>query len=119
MNFDPTKPVQTRDGRKAEVLRHDLISDRPIIAVVTEANGRQFVYSYLSSGRLSSWEEGRLDLINIPPTPEKRVGWMNVYPLSHDSEVVHRSKESADRNCSNRRIACVRIEYEFTPEARP
>jgi len=39
MSFDPTKPVQTRDGRKARILYTDIKSGYPIVALTTEPGG--------------------------------------------------------------------------------
>jgi len=73
--FDPTKPVQTRDGRKARIIctdRND--ADFPIVALVDDG-----VYeepkTYDSEGAyLPNMGESASDLINIPDTK-----YLNVY----------------------------------------
>lgn len=100
MTFDPTKPVQTRDGREARIICTDAKGDYPIIALVGPDEILRF---YDSGGKSYYYSEN--DLINIP---EKRVVWFNVY----NDKFGHETKEDADTNCSSDRIACVRVEYE-------
>ena len=70
--FDPTKPVQTRGGYPARIICTDRKNDWPIIALVTDQNGREAMYSYNSDGTTGSF---KLDLINKTQT-----GWINIYP---------------------------------------
>lgn len=65
MTFDPTRPVQTRDGRKAEILRTDISGDYSILAVVIQDDGRIEAQRFLSDGRASQLQETLSDLINI------------------------------------------------------
>lgn len=39
MNFDPTKPVATRDGRAARILSTDGPAGKPIVAAVRQGSG--------------------------------------------------------------------------------
>lgn len=64
--FDPTKPVETRDGREARIISTNGLCGRPIIAVV-ETQGmkpREGVFSFTTSG-MSVDPGGPLDLINV------------------------------------------------------
>lgn len=66
-HFDPTKPVKTRDGRKARILATDLKDDTyPIAAAVTQADGTEFVLSYMGDGKTS---DPTSDLVNLPDPP--------------------------------------------------
>jgi hypothetical protein len=65
MSFDPSKPVQTRDGRPVEILRDNLNNDCPILGIITHDNLDRVVLwrkdgSYVLSGG------GENDLVNAP-----------------------------------------------------
>lgn len=70
--LDPTKPVQTRDGRKAKILctdfkGHDATGTRPILAVIEEMYGVEKVISYPLTGRKDKHDQANSeDLVNIP-----------------------------------------------------
>lgn len=76
--FDPTKPVQTRDGRKARIICTDRKgTEYPIIALVEDEDGEEGDYAFSATG--SYWDSGEEmvdDLINIP---EREVLYANVY----------------------------------------
>jgi len=106
--FDPTKPVRTRDGRAARILCTDFKNDDgPIIAAITFAlDGKERVFSYHSNGRYYTYASNS-DLVNIP---EKHVRWVNVF---HCGGYLCATKEIADSlDVEKSRIACVRIEFE-------
>lgn len=67
MTFDPTKPVQTRDGRKARILCTDAEEPTPIVALVT---GRyisgEFVAKFRTDGSFHLKGSEETDLINVP-----------------------------------------------------
>jgi hypothetical protein len=64
--FDPSKPVQTRDGRKARIICTDRICDMPILALVPTQHGKEFecVWQYKADG--TTGVNSDIDLINIP-----------------------------------------------------
>jgi len=65
--FDPTKPVQTRDGRKARIICTDRDFDGyPIIALIRGTQGQEGFETYGIDGKASSFMEHELDLINVP-----------------------------------------------------
>ncbi len=70
MTFDPSKPVQTRDGRKARVLCADLKGDYPIGAVVTNPDGKEWLSKWHVCGHLCEDPQNELDLINTPEEHE-------------------------------------------------
>lgn len=106
--FDPTKPVQTRDGKPARILASDLRNPAyPIVAAIYQLD-QEVAFTYAKNGRyLDSVVKDEMDLINIP---EKHVRWLNVYPTGLGR--LYLSREEADRFSSPNRIACIRIEYE-------
>lgn len=116
MTFDPTKPVQTRDGRPARILCTDRkCTEFPIVAVYSDSDGTECVACYKASGGWSgSGHPHSRDLVNVP---EKRVleAWMNVYDPPCDAH-AHQSKERADFVARGLvgRIACIHIKQEYT-----
>lgn len=73
MTFDPTKPVQTRDGRKARIICTDFkgFGRGSIIAnvICTYANAEaESIYVYYDDGRTNRSSDSSLDLINVPET---------------------------------------------------
>lgn len=71
MTLDPTKPVQTEDGRPARILCTDVDNPRSLVAAVRVKGGERALV-YYPNGRL--WESSKSDddLINVP---EKHVRW--------------------------------------------
>lgn len=66
MAFDPIKPVQTRDGRKARIICTDAKGSFPIIALVTSLDDNlEEVITYSGKGKYYlDGEDFPLDLIN-------------------------------------------------------
>ena len=109
MSFDPTKPVQLRDGREAHI--YEVVGSR--------IHGR-FRSLLGVSWNIGDWgPDGRslgstlCDLVNVPV---EHSGWLNVYPESNGKDalgsVLHGSHEEATKASNGaRRIACVRVTY--------
>lgn len=73
------KPVCTRDGYKARIICFDAKGmHQPIVALVTQDNGVEYIETYYSNGRfnddINSQSSGDLMML-----PEKKEGWVNVY----------------------------------------
>lgn len=70
-------PVCTRNGRKARILCYDRDNRqlRCIVALVTEPNGLEEIYTYTLKGRISRNEESNHDLVMAP---ERKTGWINL-----------------------------------------
>lgn len=69
MTLDPTKPVQTRDGRKARILETAMKGDRPIVGIVTDHDGVEHVSTWPTDGRFfPAVEKSRDDIVNAPET---------------------------------------------------
>jgi hypothetical protein len=111
--FDPTKPVQTRDGRKARIV-DDKYSSRGgnLVAITTLVSGAEDVRVYFNDGRYTRRDELNVDLINIPV---KHTVWLNIYDttsLMADHTIGHHeTRASADCNAFPNRIACVPVTY--------
>lgn len=75
MPFDPTKIVQTRDGRKARIVCLDRTCEHyPIVGLVTNINTTYEVAQYFSSAGESGSNSIYDDLINIPDIPRALKG---------------------------------------------
>jgi hypothetical protein len=108
--FDPTKPVQTRDGRKARIVATGLnCIQGSIVAVVTHQDGGEYAGHFFDDGRYILGEEGDLDLVNVP---EKRGFWVNFYPGQGGWVFLHPSRKEADIDAGASRVACKYIEFE-------
>lgn len=88
--FDPTKPVQTRDGRAARILATDFKGNYPIIAAISQEN-REYIDLYETSGKVSFFDGGGSDLVNIPEVTHK---YINVY----DPASVFQTAEDEEGN---------------------
>ena len=82
--FDPTKPVQTRDGRKARIICTDRvwIGGAPLVVLIDTIDGSyQDVECFWSDGRIySSGADSQCDLFNAPePQHEPVTLWVNAH----------------------------------------
>jgi hypothetical protein len=104
--FDPAKPVQTRDGRKARIICTDSKASPhyPLLALVGKQDGSEIILSFTPGGAYQLGTTGVADdLVNIP---EETVLYVNVYPQGYveSTSIPH---NSTDAN----RVACVRVVY--------
>lgn len=109
--FNPDKPVQTRDGRKAEIVYSELSGIYPLLAIVTQEGGEVFDATYTMSGSYSGDGKSNLDLINIPET---HVLWQNIGQNGDGTryvQTVHRSRDMADKHMRPDRTECIRVEF--------
>lgn len=93
MTFDPTKPIQTRDGRKARILCIDLKSCHPIVAAYyTHEGNQEQIRSFYKDGSAVSFTNSN-DLINVS---EKY--FINIWKTPHAvfcTKVPYNSKTEA------------------------
>lgn len=110
--FDPTKPVQTRDGRPARIICCDRKHhNNHIVALVSGRDGAEQVYKYPASGLIYEVYTGRQhndDLINVP-TKVVRVSFHNVY--SETIGTPWDSLESANNSSIRNRIGVLKMTY--------
>ena len=72
------KPVCTRDGRKVRIICFDVIGHRqPIIALVTNFDGKEDIETYYLNGRFNDDINGISDY-DLIMAPEKKTGWINL-----------------------------------------
>ena len=110
-------PVVQRCGRPARIIDFALKNeDYPLAVVYTDADGDEHVTEFSVEGNYyDAQSEDHRDLLMAPV---KKEGWMNIY--SHDGGVfasmrggpIFDTKELADQNNTDNRIACMRVEWE-------
>jgi hypothetical protein len=105
--FDPTKPVQCRNGRKARIICADAKHQNfPIVALVDRDGAGECPVNFTKDGLEFIGRDSDLDLINTAPPP--REIWVNEYV--DDTWCAHRTKEQADFSADlDRRLRCVRF----------
>ena len=80
--LDLTKPVQTRDGRKARIVCANARSVYPIIALVSREDDSEELISFYADGHiLSTLENVQGDLINVPAEQKWRPWRVEEYPV--------------------------------------
>lgn len=111
--FDPTKPVQTRDGRKARIICNGINNPSyNMAAVVAEHDGAENVSIYGAQGEfyVNVREPSDSDLVNIP---EER--WVNLYEAQNSiwkfGGSLFDSKQAADdgQGTLHKRVACIKL----------
>ena len=109
--IDINKKYRTRDGREVRIYATDGGQCGTLIhgAVFDNAFWGSLVWN--SDGSKYSWREDSLDLIKVRPR-HKRTLWVNVYEGDWDAYTAA-SKEDADENASDDRIACIKVELDF------
>ena len=115
--LDLTKPMQTRDGRKVELLTDNLSGDYPLVGLVTEADGSRLLIKVTREGRFSAFwtDDHPSDIINVTTRHVRYVNFDD-----DGSAFSFTSRHLADQAAKiadevlgiPRRIACVRVEFE-------
>lgn len=113
------EPVMTQNGLKARVICFDRKEvDFPLVALVTDPeSGTETLETYQADGGYTT--AGAVTSFDLVMAPVKKEGWMNIY--SHDGGVfasvrggpIFATKELADENTNDNRIACMRVEWEY------
>lgn len=111
--FDPTKPVQTRNGKTARIVCTDAEAPYTIVALIEGHSGDAFRYT--TEGNLLMSSPGSMDLINVPAKFTREL-WVNIYPQEQKGFTVraagHATRERADIKACSDRIACVKVTIE-------
>lgn len=114
MTFDPTKPVQTRDGRKARIICTDaefIVMDKSfhVVALVTDHDGNEKPRTFRGNGFIQREDiEVSDDLINIPMTRwvNARLDAMGIIQFGTayaEKDAARREREDGDADW----IACI------------
>jgi len=108
--FDPTKPVQTRDGCKARIICVDRQGTKPVVALVENATIEK-LFVYEENGQFSLLRFDDSDLVNVPvkhstwQTVAEKTSWL----FGHfSSKAVAKDAEHS----SVKAIGYVRRDYE-------
>lgn len=92
--FDPTKPVQTRDGRPARIICTDRKHSRDVIValVTSDTTNDEHLVTYCASGQYVDSITDNVDLVNIPVRVSR---YYNIYTTG--DPCFHLSLECARR----------------------
>ena len=102
--IDKSKQYRTRDGREVRIYATDGYPSLTIHGAIKLEDGWEIV-AWRSDGRLGGYRETDSDLIEVKPRIKREV-WVNVYPNGTSSFAT---KQFADVNAMDHRIACVRL----------
>ena len=81
MTFDPTKPVQTRDGREAGIHSYSMRGEYPIHGWIADY-GKQDQFNWTIDGRYMEGKKTVSDLVNTPESPETIPYTLETWPLT-------------------------------------
>ena len=113
--IDWTRPIQTRDGRKARVLCTDRKKEGwPVVVAITvaDASGEEALLCYPLDGRSCRSIPHRDDIVNVLEEPITATWWINI---NASYAVLYPSQSDANRKAGSDRIACVRVEIAYRP----
>lgn len=110
MTFDPTKPVQTRGGKKLirgpEKIKNN---SYPYFALVESDSGDVWPVTFAENGQEFEGHQSSNDLVNVP---EEQFVWVNVYKCVNESlycSFSHASRKEADDGSSSVRVGRLKI----------
>jgi hypothetical protein len=109
--LDLSKPLQLQRGDK--VIGAMRLPDGRIMAAYSMAEYRSDALTcadiWSSDGTYTSGDPSELDIINVPVKHEM---WLNIYfDGSRFEPYCYGTRNEADKNSSDHRIACVRVEF--------
>jgi hypothetical protein len=89
--FDPSKPVQTRDGRPARIVATDVKNDEyPILALIAEEDDTEYEATFTAEGAfLNDGCENARDLVNVPETTTEYVNLGGAFSRQEFAEREH------------------------------
>lgn len=107
------KPVCTRDGRAVNIIKFNLNSEFPIVAVIRDKGGAEHIETYTKEGKYSGNKsvECEHDLM-ICSLPYK--GWINVYYMNGKYKVdpcIFPTKEAAESHILDSHVDTIPIEF--------
>ena len=113
---NPSRKVVTREGTSVRILCTDKRDSTPVVALITDETGREYMAEYNVLGRYCDCEvDTSFDLFFAP---EKHEGWINVYRNSDSSRTyaaaVYDSKEDAEKRkiIGENYVTTIKIEWE-------
>jgi hypothetical protein len=110
--FDPTKPVQTREGQPARIVASDMKNDvYPIVAIVTMLDGEECVSTHTSEGKFEATCGISMgDLVNIP---ERRKVWLDIWADGFASGFPTEELARQYASRTSGRIIAVAVPFEY------
>ena len=105
-------PVVTREGQQVTEIFLCKTANKTESSVVFVCNGK--VYATTVNGNFDGFASS-LDLF-MAPKIVKKSGWLNVYPNNKVGYVIHETKQLADLNAEDTRVACIFVEWEEEEE---
>jgi hypothetical protein len=108
--IDIKKKYCTRDGREVRIYATDGGGYWPIHGAIQLSGSGWATKTWDKDGNVFN-SGARDNLIEVRPR-HKRTVWINVYSEEWDWYTAD-SKEEADRNASDDRIACIKVELNF------
>lgn len=103
-------PVCTRNGRKARIICFDKKEkDFPIVALIEGTDGQEYTGSRTKDGRIAVKGESNSDLMMLP---EKKEGWVAVYPKGYLGNRAYQSKEDAINTATDDVVDIIKITWE-------
>jgi hypothetical protein len=111
---DWSKPLQTRDGRKARLLGvikcyNSEASGTHVVASMLDDSAESVDIVFTNGRSYSPVKDSDDDIINTPERIKREV-WLNVY--QHSECYGYDSKDEADDCAMQTRIACVRVQID-------
>jgi hypothetical protein len=108
--FDPTKPVQTRNGKSARIICTDRKGLFPILALVVDSNKIEKAFAYNKKGELCGCPGSVFNLINILNRTSKfRNIWSSV---SAQAFAYNTMKEALSMKGPSERLGVLELKYE-------
>ena len=110
---NPSRKMVTRCGYSVRILCTDKKSSLPIVALITDKNGEEFVGNYNSFGKYN--DSNYACSFDLFFAPEKHERWINLYK---DNDGIYASmdtfetKEEAESVSCSSYIATVKVEWE-------
>jgi len=108
--IDINKQYRTKRGREVKIYATDCGGSHPIHGAILK-NGEWHVVCWTKKGLLYNEMVSTDDLVEVKPRI-KRTHWLNIYPEGGSCDFLHYSKNEADENAGNYRIACVKVEID-------
>lgn len=86
-SLDLSKPVQTRDGRKARIIATDLAGNQPLAVAVTDPSGNEWLSCFSLDGSYYPYNSDHPEPEDLVNTPERKEMFMNLY-LEQDTKLA-------------------------------
>ena len=110
---NPSRKMVTRCGYSVRILCADKKSSLPIVALITDKNGEEFVGNYNSFGKYN--DSNYACSFDLFFAPEKHEGWVNIYKNEREhyfGKFIYPRKADAEAVADSTCIATVKIEWE-------